>query len=59
MEVAPTGEANIGATNALEQQRIAAAKLSDEKRLFPERFKASTTVNTGGGFSANAEPTPF
>lgn len=51
VQVAPTGQANIGATQALEQERIAQAELRDEKRLHPERFKSSTTINLGTSLS--------
>lgn len=42
-----TGPSAIDADVALAEQRRASAALSDEKRLHPDRFKASTTVNTG------------
>jgi len=45
--VSPTGGPAIAADEALAQERIAQAKLRDEKRLHPERFKASTTFNFG------------
>jgi len=47
-QLSATGPASIAADEASAQQRIAAAKLSDERRLNPERFKSSTTVNVNG-----------
>ncbi len=47
-QLTPVGDADIGATNALEQSRIALAKLRDEKRLHPDRFKSSATATPGG-----------
>ncbi len=40
--VTPTGAAQIGANEALARQRDASAALNTEKRLHPDRFKAST-----------------
>lgn len=45
--VSETGTAAIGADRALQRQRIASARLNDEKRKHPERFKSSSTFNIG------------
>jgi hypothetical protein len=45
---APTLAPQSASDDALAQQRTASAKLSDERRLHPERFKSSTTVNVNG-----------
>lgn len=46
--VSKTGGAAIGADRALVRQRVASARLSDEKRKFPERFKSTINIGTGG-----------
>lgn len=45
VDVTPTGESQLGVDAATIKQREAAARLSDERRLHPDRFKTSTTVN--------------
>jgi hypothetical protein len=48
VSVTPTGEADIAATGALEQQRLAAAALSDERRTNPQAFRSGgITFNVG------------
>jgi hypothetical protein len=47
-QVTQVGEANIAATGALEDARTQLARLREEKRLHPDRFKASATDTPGG-----------
>lgn len=49
LQVTETGTAQIGADNALAGQRDSLAALYEDKRLNPHKYKASTTINVGGG----------
>ena len=47
-QLTPVGEADIAATGALEDARTQLARLREEKRLHPDRFKTSATGTPGG-----------
>lgn len=49
LQVTETGVAQIGADTALTGQRNSLAALYEDKRLHPDKYKTSTTINLGGG----------